>query len=195
MANPPTPPYVIADIRRLNALKMSDAEIASVLPIGRSAVSKHRRAMGLPTYDRRFIPTEDQLTELRDASDREMQRRYGVNAATWRRVRSAKGIAPFRNPTTVRGIPTPWVAPKPRVAAQPFVDPFLGTRASLAPMRDHSLAGEAAAFLQRERFHVFNREKIGAGEGWQVGRSVLDTASMIGKALRLGFKQQAWMGG
>lgn len=147
--------------------------------------------MGKP----KFIPPAGALDALPQISDREMSRRFGGSAHTWSRIRKEAGIARFRNPTTLNRIPTPWTAPKPRVAAQPFVDPFLGTRASLAPMRDHSLAGEAAAFLQRERFHVFNREKIGAGEGWQVGRSVLDTASMIGKALRLGFQKQSWMGG
>jgi hypothetical protein len=140
-------------------------------------------------YKVRFVPTEEQLTELRECSDREMRRRHGNATSTWARIRQQHGIGRFRNPTTLDGIPTPWkVKPEPKRST----DCIQFWRAP-DPQRDHSVLGEAVSFLQRQRFIVFNR-RVQGGEGWQVGRSVLDDAAMLGKAQRLGFKVEGWMG-
>jgi hypothetical protein len=137
----------------------------------------------------RLEPTPQQLDELRECSDRDMKKRYGVAASTWARVRQRYGIKRFRNPTTLAGVPTPW-APKPE--PKRLGDGLQFWRAP-DPRRDTTVLGEAASFLRRERFIVFHR-KVQGGEGWQVGRSVFDDAAMLGKAQRLGFRVEGWMG-
>lgn len=138
--------------------------------------------------------TAAQIAELRTASDREMERRHGFGQGVWRRVRREHGIARFREPTVVNGVPNCWAERKP--AAGGIAQLPSGFWRAPDPQRDYSVAAEAARFLQRERFpNVYNRAKVGLGEGWQVGRAVMSAAEMIGKASRLGFKAEAWMGG
>ena len=145
--------------------------------------------MGKPAH----ITTAEAIAALRDTSNREMARRYGACPSTWARIRKRHGIDNVRQPTTVGGVPAPWATPQPAKADAPVM--FKSYWRAPDPQRDCSLAGEAASFLRRERFHVFDRAKVGVGEGWQVGRSVLSAADMLAKATRLGFRPQAWMGG
>lgn len=138
----------------------------------------------------RIDPTDEQLALLPDVSDREMKRRYGSSTSTWSRIRQRYGIERFRNPTTVGGVPNPWVfKPEPKRSA----DVVANFWRAPDPRPDRSVLGEAASFLRRERFIVFNR-KVQGDTGWQVGRSVLDDAAMLSKAQRLGFKVEGWMG-
>lgn len=139
---------------------------------------------------RRFDPTPEQLEQLRYCSDREMKKRHGLCAGTWGRIRKRHGIERFRNPTTIGGMPSPW-KPKPEKKDPSFN--LISFWRAPDPQRDHSVLGEAASYLQRQRFIVFNR-KVQGDTGWQVGRSVLDDAAMLSKAQRLGFKVEGWMG-
>lgn len=171
---------------------MSDRQIADKFGVEAQVIGRLRRKHGIASVDtvRFFQPTEMQIAELQEASDREMQRRYGVWKETWRKVRKRYGIARYRPPTTIKGEPNSWVEKKPKgrsVSEWGFASP------QPIPPRDTSLAGEAAAFLQRERFTVYNRAKIGMGEGWQVGPSTYDDAGLIRKAERLGFEREEWM--
>lgn len=142
---------------------------------------------------RRFRVTAEQVADLHLMSDRAMQRKYGATQGVWRKARRERGIASFRPATVTNGVPSPWKVCPEKTSSAPVS--IRDHWRAPDPVRDHSLAGEAAAYLQRERFSVFNRAKVGMGEGWQVGRSVLSEADMLGKAMRLGFKPQAWMGG
>lgn len=135
---------------------------------------------------RRTVPTAEQIAELATTSDREMERRYGTTQGVWRRTRAEHGIAKFRE----------WKRREP-AAKEPVTGGVLLSAFWRAPdpSRDTSLAGEAAAFLRSMRFpNVFSRARLGMGDGWQVGRSVLSEAEMVGKAERLGFKREGWMG-
>lgn len=174
--------------------KTTDAEIGREFGVSDQSIGRLRRKHGIAAVasPRLFQPTEAQLAELREASDKEMQRRYGHSKETWRRVRKRFNIPNFRPPTTINGVPNYWAGnpDKPKKPKTSFADFF---KPSPIPSRDTSLAGEAAAFLQRERFTVFNRAKVGAGKGWQVGHSVLTADQLIAKAERLGFKQEEWM--
>ena len=199
MANVPLPQAALDKIRTMQAAGFPDREIAEALGINKSTVSKKRREMGLPANDARFTPTDAQLGDLRTMSNHAMERKYGNSADTWSKMRRRYGIDPFRLPTVRDGVPVSPITGEPVVEKIRLPDDSSYSIRQPAVVtalpRDHSLLGEAAAFLQRERFHVFNRHKVGMGEGWQVGRSVLDDAAMLSKAERLGFQRQSWMGG
>lgn len=145
--------------------------------------------MGKPAH----IATVEAIAALPDTSNREMARRYGACPSTWARIRKRHSIGNVRPPTTVGGVPAPWTTPQPTKVEAPGL--LKSYWRAPDPQRDCSLAGEAASFLRRERFHVFDRAKVGMGEGWQVGRSVLSAADMLAKATRLGFQREVWMGG
>ena len=178
----------------LNCKGVNDKAIARHLGVPYLRVWRFRKNNGVKAVEKSnmFVPTYEQLSELDHCSNNEMSRRYGINPQTWANVRKRYDIKPFRPPTVIDGRPNTWAEDKP--ARDLSLLRSLPKSSRLGPSRDYSLAGEAASFLQRERFHVFNREKIGMGEGWQVGNSVLDTDAMIAKAKRMGFEQKEWMG-
>lgn len=179
-----------AELCRMNALGLNDAVIAKSLGLPRGRVYNARKALGLPAQTARFAPTIEQLRELETTSNRAMSRKHGRDDGSWARIRERYGIARFREPTTGPNAPAP--KPRPAPAAKSRVS--WGAPVALpVPPRDHSLAGEAAAFLQRERFHCFNRRKVLGSEGWQVGRMVLDELGMIDMAKRRGFVPEPWM--
>ena len=188
----------LTDKQKFDALDLmdgqtSDREIARILGVKSSAVGRYRRSKGIAGIQYlppMFEPTEEQLAELEHCSDREMEKRYGVNNATWRRVRKRYGIANFRPPTTIKGEPNTW-AEKPE--RKPF-KVFETIPTSRLPARDHSVAGEAQSFLQRAGWHCFARFKIGLGSGWQVGRNVMNQNDMIAFAEKKGFERKEWMG-
>lgn len=199
MANAALPLSTLAKIREMQAVGLPDRSIAEALGINKTTVSKKRREMGLPANDTRFTPTDAQIADLRTMSNHAMERKYSQCADTWSRVRKRLGIPHYRLPTVKNGQPVSPLTGKPVVEKIRLADEssysIRQPAAVTALPRDHSLLGEAAAFLQRERFHVFNRHKVGMGGGWQVGRSVLDDAALLSKAERLGFQRQSWMGG
>lgn len=140
-----------------------------------------------------YEATPEALAALPVTSDREMARTFGGSANTWSRIRKRHGIARFRNPTTLGGVPQPWVEPKPKSEYVERLPPV--TIQTLVPKPDTSLAGEAASFLRRMRFpNVYNRAKVLGKDGWQVAGNVLSEAAMIAKAERLGFQRASWMG-
>lgn len=199
MANEPMPAEALDRLAALNKQGLTDGEIAAAIGFARTTVSRKRRELGLTANDARFRPTDAQIADLRVMSNHAMQRKYSQCADTWSRTRKRLGIPHYRLPTVKNGQPVSPLTGKPVVEKIRLPDEssysIRQPAAVTALPRDHSLLGEAAAFLQRERFHVFNRHKVGMGEGWQVGRSVLDDAAMLSKAERLGFQRQSWMGG
>ena len=188
----------LTDAQRREALgmmdgKTSDAKIAKAFGVSDQVIGRLRRKHGIVPASPSgmyFQPTEEQIAELHETSDREMHRRYGVWKETWRKVRKRYGIPQFRPPTVINGEPNSWVE-KPE--KKTWKNDWGFNSPPPIPPRDHSLAGEAAAFLQRERFHVFNREKLGLGEGWQCGYTSLTPSELIAKAERLGFQREEWM--
>lgn len=184
----------LAELCRMNALGINDSIIARSLGVPVSRIYKARIALGLPARYGRFAPTIEQLRELQTTSNRAMQRKYGNDASQWARARITHGIPHFRPPTRGPNAPAPKPKPVKAGIARPPSD-WGVPRALPVPPRDYSLAGEAAAFLQRERFHCFNRKKVLGGEGWQVGRMVLDEPAMIDMAKRRGFAPEPWMEG
>lgn len=183
----------LAELCRMNALGFNDRMIAKALGISRGWIGRERRRLGLDAKFERIAPTIEQLHELATSSDREMARRHGNGSATWSRIRAKHGIARFRAPTVGKDAPPP--KPKPVKAISFGKPPSLWAIPQPLPVppRDTSLAGEAAAFLQRERFHCFNRRKVLGDDGWQVGRMVLDEPAMIDMAKRRGFRPEPWM--
>lgn len=188
MANAALPLSTLAKIRAMQAAGLPDRSIADALGINKTTVSKKRRAMGLPANDTRFTPTDAQLADLREMSNHAMERKYGNSADTWSRLRRRYGIDPFRLPTVRDGVPVSPLTgeaiedkPKPEVSYNIVQNCFSG----LAPRRPGGAAYDAAAFLQGERYAVFNRKKLGLGEGWQVGRVSMSEADMIAKAERI----------
>lgn len=184
----------LAELCRMNALGFNDSMIADALGISRGWVGRERRRLGIDAKFDRVAPTIEQLRELTTTSDRAMARKYGNGHYTWARIRAKHGIARFRAPT--RGNDAPPPKPKPVKKVSFGKPPSLWSLLQPLPVppRDTSLAGEAAAFLQRERFHCFNRRKVLGGDGWQVGRMVLDEPAMIDMAKRRGFRPEPWMG-
>jgi hypothetical protein len=171
----------------------SDNSIGRDLGLASTAIARVRRSFGLPTnfLFTRFFATPEQLKELMTTSDREMQRRYGVNNDTWARVRRDNGIPRFRAPTNgpdAKAKTPKKTASNPLMAGKPYQSAF-----SKAP-RDHSLTGEAADFLRTERWVVINRAKVYGDEGWNVGRMRLTTDELVAMAIRKGFVAHDWMG-
>lgn len=188
MANAALPQAALDKIRTMQAAGFPDREIAEALGINKTTVSKKRREMGLPANDMRFTPTDAQLADLREMSNHAMERKYGNSADTWSRLRRRYGIDPFRLPTVRDGVPVSPLTgeviedkPKPEVSWAVVQNCFSG----LAPRRPGGIAYDAAAFLQGERYAVFNRKKLGLGDGWQVGRVSMSEAGMIAKAERI----------
>lgn len=182
-----------AELCRMNALGFNDGMIADALGISRGWIGRERRKLGLNAKFERIAPTIEQLRELATTSDRAMARKYGNGHDVWSRIRAKHGIPRFRAPTRGKDAAPP--KPKPAKAVS-FGKPssFWALPQPLpVPPRDTSLAGEAAAFLQRERFHCFNRRKVLGADGWQVGRMVLDEPAMIDMAKRRGFTPEPWM--
>lgn len=183
----------LSELCRMNALGFNDGMIADALGISRGWIGRERRRLGIDAQFDRIAPTIEQLRELATTSDRAMARKYGNGHGTWARIRAKHGIARFRAPTVGKDAPPP--KPKPVKLVSFGKPPSLWSLPQPLPVppRDTSLAGEAAAFLQRERFHCFNRRKVLGGDGWQVGRMVLDEPAMIDMAKRRGFRPEPWM--
>jgi len=188
MTNAPLPQAALDKIHTMQAAGFADREIAEALGLNKTTVSKKRRAMGLTANDTRFTPTDAQLADLREMSNRAMERKYGTKGEVWARQRRRYGIDPFRLPTVRDGVPVSPLTgeaikdkPKPEVSWAVVQNCFSG----LAPRRPGGIAYDAAAFLQGERYAVFNRKKLGLGEGWQVGRVSMSEADMIAKAERI----------
>lgn len=181
-----------AAIRELAEAGYGDAAIGERIGLTKMAVYRRRHKLGIGANIDRFVATPEQLAELRTASNREMERRHGVSAETWSKIRRRHGIEHFRLPTT--GPLAPAKKEKPRLPSMAFsvVQP---TITQVAPMRDHSLVGEAMAWLQKERFTCFSREKVLGKPGYAVGRMVKDAAGVVEMAKRYGFEPRPWMGG
>lgn len=174
----------------------SDARIAGIVGVQRQTVGALRYKHDIPGFKagRTFTPTEQQLEELRKFSDREMQRRYGKDQTTWRKVRGRYGIERHRPPTVIDGVPNAWKERK--VSLVPFKPREFGwhnMRFNQISTRPVGLAAEAADFMRKDR-PVYDRKKIGVGDGWQVGSLVMTDAEMIAKAESRGFRRQEWMG-
>ena len=177
---------------------MSDEAIGRKFGVSYTVIGRLRRKHGIPAMTKehlRFKPTEAQLAELHETSDREMARRYTVATYTWRKTRRRYGVPAFRPPTVINGVGVKVATGEPNVKREKsegfnFKDYF---KPSPIPPRDSSLAGEAASFLRREGFVTYDRARIKAGEGWQVGHSVLSSQELIAKASKLGFQREEWM--
>jgi len=182
---------MVASMAREN---VPDWQIGERLGLAKGTVTRIRCAAGIRRLAKPMEATPEQLADLRVLSNHAMQRKHGSVESVWRRLRVEHGIAPFRPATVVAGKPAPWKAkPEPKQALAGGVLLSAFWRAPEAP-RDSTLAGEAAAFLRSMRFpNVFSRAKVYGDAGWQVGRSVLSEAEMIGKAERMGFRREGWM--
>ena len=172
---------------------MNDREIADRFGVSPQTIGRLRRKHGVAPVPNRmhFRPTDAQLAELRVCSNREMERRYRVTCETWGRVRKRFGIPRFRQPTVIDGKPVKWVV-KEKINGNKAMF-FEQLKPSPIPPRDTSIAGEAASYLRRERWHCFERWKIGMGAGWQVGTRVMNEIDMIAFAKKKGFRQEEWM--
>lgn len=176
--------------------RTTDTVIARQFGVEVQVIGRLRRKHGIEPVKghSKFRPSEQQLAELRECSNYEMERRYGVISQTWRKVRREHGIANYRPPTTVGGVPNKFAERPAKGDGRGRFVFFDHLKSTAIPGRDTSLTGEAASFLRRERFVVYDRQKVRTGTGWQVGHSVLSETQLVEKAKRLGFQQQEWMG-
>lgn len=186
-------PELAEQVRALNAQGMSDPKIAERLSLHRNMVGRVRRKFDIkPTVERhtRFVPTSGQLGELLTASDRAMERKYGINTNTWSRVRRKYGIEHFRRPTSEMkpAVKDQRSTPFRSQAGTPYIRTFD------IPPPDHSVAGEAARLLRTERWVVVNGAIQDEPGVWYVGRMRMTTEEMVAMAVRKGLIIRPWMG-